>query len=71
MARSERNTPWDYTRAQRGGLMLLLLLLAGGYWLTRTLDSREAVDYSLDDAELFAAARRSKKPVLLQFSGPG
>ena len=58
MARSERNTPWDYTRAQRGGLMLLLLLLAGGYWLARTLDSREAVDYSLDDAELFTAARQ-------------
>ncbi len=58
MAGGPTPSPWSYTRAQRGGLILLIVLLAGGYGVSRLLRPDAPPDFSGRDAELFAAARQ-------------
>ena len=50
------DSPWNYTRAQRIGLVALLVLIAGIYGLTRLHTVPENVTAEVDDEALFAAA---------------
>ncbi|THH41281.1 helix-hairpin-helix domain-containing protein [Neolewinella litorea] len=54
------SSPWSYTRNQRSGLIILLLLLASTYYLTHHWPGPAGVDYSTADSTLFAAADRMR-----------
>ncbi|MCP9235027.1 helix-hairpin-helix domain-containing protein [Lewinella sp. JB7] len=54
--------PWSYTRHQRFGLLLLLFLIAGLYWIGHTWSQTTGPHIVADDEALFAAAQRLRLP---------